>query len=80
MPNMQQQSTENTNSNTYFEPLLSDKQAAKLLGDMHPKALQRMARSGRVTAHKIGRFWKFRASELNRWVNKGCVPDSSAVN
>jgi excisionase family DNA binding protein len=55
-------------SNTAFEPLLNDEQTAQLLGGMHPKTLQRMARSGQIPAHKIGRFWYFRASELDKWL------------
>lgn len=51
-----------------FEPLLNDTQAAQLLGGMHPKTLQRMARTGQIPAHKIGRFWYFRASELDKWL------------
>lgn len=60
-----------------FEPLLNDIQAAKLLGDMHPKTLQRIARNGQIPAHKIGRFWYFRASELNSWINNSCTPFTS---
>lgn len=56
-----------------FEPLLNDEQTAKLLGDMHPKTLQRIARAGQIPAHKIGRFWYFRASELNAWLNQSRV-------
>jgi excisionase family DNA binding protein len=55
-------------SETYFEPLLSDTQAAQLLGNMHPRTLQRLARSRLVPAIKIGRFWFFRASALNEWI------------
>ena len=51
-----------------FEPLLSDVQAAQLLGGMHVKTLQRMARTQEIPAHKIGRFWYFRASELDKWL------------
>ena len=50
-----------------FEPLLDDKQAAGLLG-MHEKTLQRMARRGEVPCYRIGRFWRYRASELNCWL------------
>jgi excisionase family DNA binding protein len=59
------------NSNRLFEPLLNDEQTAELLGGMHPKTLQRMARSGRIPAHKIGRFWYFRASALDKWLTDG---------
>jgi excisionase family DNA binding protein len=51
----------------YFEPLLNDRQAAELLG-IHPKTLQRCARTGQIPAHRIGRFWRYRASELDAWL------------
>lgn len=50
-----------------FEPLLSDTQAGDLLG-LHPKTVQRLARAGDVPALRIGRYWKFRASQLNEWL------------
>jgi excisionase family DNA binding protein len=52
-----------------FEPLLNDEQAARLLGNMHPRTLQRLARTQVIPAIKIGRFWFFRASALNEWIN-----------
>jgi excisionase family DNA binding protein len=52
-----------------FEPLLNDSQAAQLLGNMHPRTLQRLARTGIIPAIKIGRSWFFRASALDAWVN-----------
>lgn len=52
-----------------FEPLLNDEQAARLLGNMHPRTLQKLARTSVVPAIKIGRFWFFRASALNEWIN-----------
>jgi excisionase family DNA binding protein len=51
-----------------FEPLLDDERAAQFLGGIHPKTLQRMARKGDVPAYRIGRFWRYRASELNDWL------------
>lgn len=51
-----------------FEPLLDAAQAAELLGGMHVKTLQRLARSNTVPGYQIGRFWYFRASELNTWL------------
>ena len=50
-----------------FEPLLDDGQAAELLG-IHPKTLQRLARMGEIPAHRVGRFWRYRASELDAWL------------
>ena len=52
-----------------FEPLLDSEEAAALLR-IHPKTLQRLARSGTITGIQIGRLWRFRASALNRWVEE----------
>jgi excisionase family DNA binding protein len=51
-----------------FEPLLDDKQASALLGGIHVKTLQRLARTGKVPAYRVGRFWRYRASELDSWL------------
>jgi excisionase family DNA binding protein len=51
-----------------FEPLLDDERAAEFLGGLHPKTLQRMARRGEVPAYRVGRFWRYRASELDSWL------------
>ncbi len=53
-----------------FEPLLDAERAARLL-EIHPKTLQRMARLGQVPAVRIGRYWRFRASDLDGWVKAG---------
>lgn len=55
-------------SQAIFEPLLSDSQAGKLLG-LHPKTVQRLARQGELPAVRIGRYWRFRASALNAWID-----------
>ena len=52
-----------------FEPLLDTTEAAALLR-IHPKTLQRLARSGEIAGIQIGRLWRFRASTLNRWLEK----------
>lgn len=46
-----------------FEPLLDTDQAAAIL-HIHPKTLQRLARHGRVTGYRIGKLWRFHASDL----------------
>ena len=51
-----------------YEPLLTDVEAAKFLGGLHPKTVQRMARRGEIPAYRIGKFWRFRASELDEWL------------
>ncbi len=50
-----------------FEPLLDSDEAAALL-KIHPKTLQRMARNGRIAGIQIGKLWRFRASQLNQWM------------
>ena len=61
-----------------FEPLLASAQAARLLGNIHVKTLQRYARLGRVPGYQIGGHWYFRASELDSWlrcrINSSCHP------
>jgi excisionase family DNA binding protein len=60
-----------------FEPLIDSAAAAHLL-KIHRKTLERLALRGAVPAHKIGKFWRFRASELDEWlrsrVNSGRQP------
>jgi len=51
-----------------FEPLLSQVQAGELL-QLHEKTVARMARLGQLPAVRIGRYWRFRASTLNQWVD-----------
>jgi len=51
-----------------FEPLITSDQAARLLGNIHVKTLQRYARLGRLPGYQIGGHWYFRASELDAWL------------
>ncbi len=51
-----------------FEPFLDSEQAASLV-KVHPKTLQRYARTGRVVGYRLGKLWRFRASDLDR-----CLP------
>lgn len=50
-----------------FEALLDSVEAAALL-KIHPKTLQKMARTGAITGVQVGRLWRFRASVLNEWL------------
>ena len=43
--------------------LLNTDQAAAMLS-VHPKTLQRLARSGRITAYRVGKLWRFQACDL----------------
>ena len=51
-----------------FEMFLDSREAAALL-QIHPKTLQRLARKGEIRAMRIGKLWRFRASDLNAWVD-----------
>ena len=51
-----------------FEPLLDSVEAARLLR-IHPKTLQRMARQGLIVGIHVGKLWRFRASDIEAWVN-----------
>ncbi len=51
-----------------FEPLLNSHQAAQLL-DIHRKTLQRLARRGEIRGSHVGKMWRFRASDLNAWLD-----------
>lgn len=53
--------------NSKFEPLLSADEAANHLR-VHVKTLQRLAREHRVPCIRIGKYWRFHLSALDRWV------------
>jgi excisionase family DNA binding protein len=61
-----------------FEALIGSPEAAKLLGNMHVKTLQRYARTGSLPGYQIGGHWYFRISELDAWlqsrINSNCQP------
>src|SRR6266700_4982024 len=65
-------------SDGQFEQLLRSEQAAKLLGNIHVKTLQRYARAGTLPGYRLGGHWYFRASELDAWlrsrINSSCHP------
>jgi len=46
-----------------FEPLLDSDRAAAII-QVHPKTLQRYARHGIVPGLRLGKLWRFRASDL----------------
>jgi excisionase family DNA binding protein len=62
------------------EPLLNDAEAAAFLGGLHPKTVQRMARRGEIPHYRVGRYYRYRASELNDWLvlHSGCQISPSA--
>jgi excisionase family DNA binding protein len=45
------------------DQFMNTDEAAAMLG-VHPKTLQRLARSGRITAYRVGKLWRFQACDL----------------
>jgi excisionase family DNA binding protein len=61
-----------------FEPLLDSEQAAALM-KIHPKTLQRYARAGLVAGLRVGKLWRFRASDLDRCLPHGLSSEQLSV-
>jgi len=65
-------------SRQIFEPLIGCEDAAKMLGDIHVKTLQRYARRGTLPGYRVAGHWYFRATELDAWlrsrINSSCHP------
>ena len=57
---------ENKNNNNY----ISLEEAAEYLG-IKPVTLRAWIKKEQIPAHKIGKLWKFKCSELDEWVNSG---------
>jgi excisionase family DNA binding protein len=66
-----------TQAGIEFEPLLDSEEAATML-KIHPKTLQRLARSGEISGLQIGKLWRFRASSLNAWLAQKMIVRSDA--
>jgi excisionase family DNA binding protein len=47
--------------------LLDPIEAAALLR-MHPKTLKKKARLGEIPGRHVGKYWRFRLSDLNEWL------------
>lgn len=50
-----------------IEPLLTSEKVGQILG-IHPKVCERMAKRGELPALKVGRFWRYRGSALESWI------------
>jgi excisionase family DNA binding protein len=65
-------------SRQVFEPLIGREAAARLLGNIHVKTLQRYARRGTLPGYRVAGHWYFRATELDAWlrsrINSSCHP------
>jgi excisionase family DNA binding protein len=51
------------------EPLLDSDEAASIM-KIHPKTLQKLARKGIVRGVHVGKLWRFRASEIEQWIDR----------
>ena len=51
-----------------METLLTSMEVSQVL-KIHPKVLERMAKRGEVPALKVGKFWRYRATTLDAWIN-----------
>lgn len=58
------------------EPLIDASAAAELL-QVCPKTVTRMAIRGEIPGIKVGKFWRFRASSLDEWINSKLQSDRS---
>jgi excisionase family DNA binding protein len=58
----------NENHQVRPEPLLNDSEAAQFLGGLHPKTVQRMARRKELPHYRVGKYYRYRASELDAWL------------
>lgn len=50
-----------------IKPLLTSQQVGDFLG-LHPKVVERKTKRGEIPGFKIGKFWRYRASELDAWI------------
>jgi excisionase family DNA binding protein len=51
------------------EPLLDTAEAAAIM-KISPKTLQKLARMRRIRGIHVGKLWRFRASEIDAWIER----------
>jgi excisionase family DNA binding protein len=61
-----------------YEPLLNDLQAAQFLGGLHPKTVQRMAPRGEIPHYRVGKYYRYKLSELDQWLSAQRQTDENA--
>lgn len=57
-------------SGNNFEALLTEREVAAML-HVTPKGVQSLARRGILPGRKVGRYWRFRRSWIERWLEEG---------
>lgn len=60
-------STDSVPESHFLKPLLNSQQVGEILS-LCPKVIERMARGGEIPALKVGKFWRYRAAELDAWI------------
>jgi excisionase family DNA binding protein len=61
------------------EPWLSVENIASHLG-VSKETIYRWLERGAIPAHRIGKLWKFKASEVDQWVMDGGSADKDALS
>ncbi|MFN7727837.1 MAG: helix-turn-helix domain-containing protein [Bdellovibrio sp.] len=65
------------NAGTYqVEPWLSVEEIAKHLG-VSKESIYRWLERKTIPAHRVGKLWKFKASEVDQWVMSGGASGTS---
>ena len=54
------------------EPIWDTAQAAQYL-QVHPRTITRMAKRGEIPAIHLGRLWRFRKTDLDRWLESRVI-------
>ena len=66
-----------------IEALITSEQAAVILG-LHPKVVERKAKRGEIPGFKLGKYWRYRASALDGWIesqlHSTCQPCRKATS
>lgn len=64
----------------FHDSLISAQEAAKYLGGLHIKTLQRMARQNKIPGYFIAGRWRFRRSELDVWLSNSLLARIGAAD
>lgn len=56
-------------NNTPMDKWLTLEQIAEYL-QMSTSSIYKMAQAGKIPAYKVGRQWRFKREEIDRWVEK----------
>lgn len=60
------------------ERWLNVEEIAKHLG-IAPITIYRWVEKGAMPSHRLGKFWRFKASEVDHWIDKGEAKDIGDV-